>query len=441
MKRHFTLLILLAALPLMAQHTNHIQEAMANYDYEKAIELIDKEKPTPALLLQKGKAQKELGQSFAALTTFKEVILQDSLNQRAYIEAAECCKQLAKYSNALQFYRKAIDLNPQNKYIRLQYINLLCNTQQFREAFGESSAMAETDSSLVVLHLQAQSLEGMEDMIEAAIGCYHVIQDKYPEDYLAAAKLGNLYNIQNLYDYAIEATEKYREQDTTNIAVNRQNALAYCLKKDYPTAIQRYEYLVSQGDSTFHTCYYLGVSYYAVEKYYEAHDMLEIAHKHDPKNVNLLYYLGRASAKTSWKKQGVEYLEEALSLTIPADSTLVQLYKGLRDCCRLAADTPKEIQAIKDLYKYDKNNHTLLYSLARIYAYQLKDKKAALRTLQAFLKTKPKDIELQPDRINEKGEVELTDKNYYHAAEEWLVTLKKEIQKEEFFIGSAIRAE
>ena len=54
------------------------------------------------------------------------------------------------------------------------------------------------------------------------------------------------------------------------------------LNKDYPTAIQRYEYLVSQGDSSFHTCYYLGISYYAAEKYYEAHDFLEAARKHDP---------------------------------------------------------------------------------------------------------------------------------------------------------------
>ena len=54
-------------------------------------------------------------------------------------------------------------------------------------------------------------------------------------------------------------------------------------------AIKRYEYLVGQRDSSFHTYYYLGVSYYATEKFYEAHDMLEIARKYDPENVNLLY--------------------------------------------------------------------------------------------------------------------------------------------------------
>ena len=135
--------------------------------------------------------------------------------------------------------------------------------------------MTEKDSSAIVLHLQAQSFEGMGELLPAA-GCYYNIQAKYPDDYLAASKLGALNISGSYFDEAIEATEKYRQIDSTNISVNRQNALAYCLKQDYPTAIQRYEYLVSQGDSSFHTCYYLGISYYAAEKYYEAHDFLKV---------------------------------------------------------------------------------------------------------------------------------------------------------------------
>ena len=46
---------------LAAQTTNPIQEAMANYDYETALMLIDQETPTVPLLYQKGKALKGLG--------------------------------------------------------------------------------------------------------------------------------------------------------------------------------------------------------------------------------------------------------------------------------------------------------------------------------------------------------------------------------------------
>ena len=440
MKQLILFLLLGTCNTLFAQHTKLIQEAMNNYDYEKAIMLIDKEQPTTELLFQKGKALKSLGRNAEALHTFRQIIVGDSLNQRAFIEAAECCKQSAKYQDALKYYQKAIDIHPDNKYVRIQYISLLCNLQQYEEAFGESSVLAETDSSAVILHLQAQSLEGRTGFLDAALGCYHVIQDKYPDDYLAAAKLGQIYNAMQFYEYAIEATEKYREADTTNVVVNRQNAQAYCLSGDYPMAIKRYEYLVGQRDSSFHTYYYLGVSYYATEKFYEAHDMLEIARKYDPENVNLLYYLGRACAKTSWKKQGIEYLETAIDLSLPKDSAMTRLYKGLRDCCRLGREPAKAIQAAKDQYKYDKTNHKLLYDIAIDYLF-MKDNKNATHYLEVFLKTRPKDTKETAIEINKKGEVEVNMEYYYRSAMETLKKLKQKAKEEDFFKNGTLSKE
>lgn len=440
MKQFILFLLLGTCNTLFAQHTKLIQEAMNNYDYEKAIMLIDKEQPTTELLFQKGKALKSLGRNTEALHTFRQIIAGDSLNQRAFIEVAECCKQSAKYQDALKYYQKAIDIHPDNKYVRIQYISLLCNLQQYEEAFGESSVLAETDSSAVILHLQAQSLEGRTGFLDAALGCYHVIQDKYPDDYLAAAKLGQIYNAMQFYEYAIEATEKYRDTDTTNVVVNRQNAQAYCLLGDYPMAIKRYEYLVGQRDSSFHTYYYLGVSYYATEKFYEAHDMLEIARKYDPENVNLLYYLGRACAKTSWKRQGIEYLETAIDLSLPKDSTMTRLYKGLRDCCRLGREPAKAIQAAKDQYKYDKTNHKLLYDIAIDYLF-MKDNKNATHYLEAFLKTRPKDTKETAIEINKKGEVEVNMEYYYRSAMETLKKLKQKAKEEDFFKNGTLSKE
>lgn len=436
MRKLFILLFFSASTWLMAQNTNPIQEAMANYDYETALSLIERETPTVPLLYQKGKALKSLGDNREALKVYEEVIMQDSLNPRAYIEAAECCKPLLKNKQALEYYQKAVDLNPDNKYARIQYISLLLNQRKFDEALGESSLLTEKDSSAVALHLQAQSFEGMEDLL-AALGCYENIQEKYPNDFLATAKAARLYIEGAFYDDAIKTTEKYRQIDSTNIVVNQQNALAYCLTKDYQTAIQRYEQLLSLGDSTFTTCYYLGVSYYALEKFYEAHDVLEIARQYDKRNVNLLYYLGRACSKTSWKEQGVAYLEEAVAYATPPDSAMVRLYVGLTDCYKMALMPKEQIKAIKDRYeKYDIENHKLLYDMAFVYQYHLKDKSNAERCLEAYLKTRPKDgrKEEQPN-VDEEGNVILGKQNYYNAAENWLKDLREKKKVDDFFQG------
>ena len=433
MKRLLLLFLLCPTTLLMAQHLDPIQEAMANYDYEAALSLIAAKKPTTPLLLQKGKALRGLGLNTEALSTYQEIITNDTTNSRAFIEAAECCRTLAKSNQALKYYERALDLNPENKYIRIQYINLLLSLQKFRDALEESSLMTEKDSSAIALHLQAQSFEGMGEPLPAA-GCYYNIQEKYPSDYLAAAKLGAINIAGSYFDEAIEATEKYRQIDTTNIAVNRQNALAYCLKQDYPTAIRRYQYLVNQGDSSFHTCYYLGISYYAIERYYEAHDFLEAARKYDPENVNLLYYLGRACAKTSWKKQGVEYLEQAINLSIPKDSSMTRLYIGMTDCYKMAQMYKEQLASMKERYqKYDRQNHKILYDMAHLSFSALKDKKSTERYLEAFLKTRPKDDKTEQAKLNEKGELVLGMANYYNAAANWLKDLKSKQKIEDFF--------
>lgn len=433
MKRLLLLFLLCPTTLLMAQYLDPIQEAMANYDYEAALSLIAAKKPTTPLLLQKGKALRGLGLNTEALSTYQEIITNDTTNSRAFIEAAECCRTLAKSNQALKYYERALDLNPENKYARIQYINLLLSLQKFRDALGESSLMTEKDSSAIALHLQAQSFEGMGEPLPAA-GCYYNIQEKYPSDYLAAAKLGAINIAGSYFDEAIEATEKYRQIDTTNIAVNRQNALAYCLKQDYPTAIRRYQYLVNQGDSSFHTCYYLGISYYAIERYYEAHDFLEAARKYDPENVNLLYYLGRACAKTSWKKQGVEYLEQAINLSIPKDSSMTRLYIGMTDCYKMAQMYKEQLASMKERYqKYDRQNHKILYDMAHLSFSALKDKKSTERYLEAFLKTRPKDDKTEQAKLNEKGELVLGMANYYNAAANWLKDLKSKQKIEDFF--------
>ena len=433
MKRLLLLFLLCPTTLLMAQHLDPIQEAMANYDYEAALSLIAAKKPTTPLLLQEGKALRGLGLNTEALSTYQEIITNDTTNSRAFIEAAECCRTLAKSNQALKYYERALDLNPENKYARIQYINLLLSLQKFRDALGESSLMTEKDSSAIALHLQAQSFEGMGEPLPAA-GCYYNIQEKYPSDYLAAAKLGAINIAGSYFDEAIEATEKYRQIDTTNIAVNRQNALAYCLKQDYPTAIRRYQYLVNQGDSSFHTCYYLGISYYAIERYYEAHDFLEAARKYDPENVNLLYYLGRACAKTSWKKQGVEYLEQAINLSIPKDSSMTRLYIGMTDCYKMAQMYKEQLASMKERYqKYDRQNHKILYDMAHLSFSALKDKKSTERYLEAFLKTRPKDDKTEQAKLNEKGELVLGMANYYNAAANWLKDLKSKQKIEDFF--------
>lgn len=426
----------LCIFPLTAQNNISLQEAMANYDYETALALIEQEKPSIALLYPKGKALKGLGRNAEALQAYQAILRQDSLQLRSHIEAAECYKALAKYEQALYSYRKAILLDPQHKYARMQYINLLLAMKRYRESLVESEQLILQDSSAYTLHLRAESMEHCYTNADVmkVIEAYQDIQNKYPDDYLSAAKLGNIYIAGQQYGEAIGITEKYRSSiDTTNMAINRINAQAYCLSQDYPRAIERYEKLIQQGDSTFQTLFYAGISYYASNRFYEVHDLLEKALQEDPTNINVLYYLGRACAKTSWKKEGVEHLEKAIALSIPSDSVMSRLYTGLADCYKMARRYKEQADALITQYnEYDPDKHHLLYNAAFIYCYRLKDLEQTEKYLKAYLKTRPQNMTQEMDAD---GNPIIGENNRYNAAEVWLKDLQKQRKEENFFKG------
>ena len=437
MKKSIICLLLAVLAPwAKAQHPQSIQEAMSNYDYENALTLLAQEDSlTVPLLYLKGRALKGLGRNGEALDVFRLLTVQDSLNPRAFIEAGECYKMQGKYTPALHCYQRALDLKPDHKYARLQYIGQLLNLQKYQEALGESTALAKEDSSATVLHLKAQSLEGLYTDPNIRIGAYMEIHVRYPDDAPAASKLASLYIQNNYYDYAIETCETYRKTDTTNLTVNRLEAQAYCLNKEYAKALERYLPLLAQGDSSFYNCYYAGISHYALNQPYEAHDLLEAARKQAPGHIDLLYYLGKACSKTLWKDKGVEYLEDAIRLAFPKDSVVARLYGGLADCCREAAEPRKQIQALMQQYKYAPQAHHLLYKAAFTSYYHLKDLDATEKYLEAYLKTRPQGSEKQAQEMTEDGDILLNENNRYNAAEAWLEDLRKRKKVDDFFQG------
>ena len=198
--------------------------------------------------------------------------------------------------------------------------------------------------------------------------------------------------------------------------------------KQYEKAIERYLSLLDNGDNSYLTNYYLGASYFGSEYYYEAHDFLEKAYKITPNNVNLLYLLGKACYKTSWKKEGMEYIDAAIDLTIPKDEELAKLYKALAESAGLNRLYTKQIDALKKSYQYDPTYKYALYLMAMTYDNQLHDMKNAIKYLEAFLKTNPNDQENETiASFDEKsGQVTVTPISYYQAAKRALEKLKAE---------------
>lgn len=436
MKRLYLLLLCLCPMWAQAQSEDEIRKALDAFDYEVPIKQVTPASGDVVLTPLRAQALKAMNRYLEALKEWNSLLTPDSMDTKVLAELAECYRQVSRSNLAAQCYAKAVTLNPENKFFRQQHIRTLLTSENYEEAIGAALGWLEKDSlsatAYKFLGMAYQGL-GKEDP-EAFSNAYSAYYTAYSLDSLDAqtvAHLGAICNDSKEYSDALDFTETYRLTDTLNIDVNRQNAKAYCMMKDYEKAVERYESLKRMGDRSFTTLYYLGISHYGDEWFYGAQENLLLAYKKNPNDVNLLYYLGKSCSRTSWKKDGVEYLKKALEITVPEDSVLLHLYEGLAECYGRwhEADPYEEIEVLKKTYALNKK-YIIFFKIAEVYERQ-KDYANAIYYYEKYMAMVPEDKRVILDSDGKPDEKAIS---WYQAA-----SRKVEKMKEESFFRDGVK--
>ena len=385
-----------------AQSEDEIRRALDSYDYEVPITLIAPAVGDSVLTPLRAQALKAMNRYPEALKEWNSLLTADSTDIKVLTELAECYKLTNRPKDASVCYGKAVALQPENKFFRQQHIRSLLASENYGQAREACHGWLEKDTlSATGYKLLGMAYEGMvADDPDALANAFFSYAEAYRRDSLdgqTVAHIAALFNENKQFGEAAEVTETYRMSDTTNIDVNRQNAKAYCMLKEYDKAVNRYESLKAMGDRSFTTLYYLGVSHYGDNWFYGARDNLLEAHRKNPTDINVLYYLAKSSARTSWKQEGVDLMEKALELAVPTDSLMERLYDGLEECYRYLpkADPYRRIEILKKLYTYNKK-YTLFFKIAEIYDRQ-KDYANAVHYYEKYMNLVPKDKQVALD--------------------------------------------
>ena len=435
MKRLITLLLAFLPLWVNAQTEGEIRKAMDAYDYETPIARITPVAGDSVLTPLRAQALKAMNRHAEALKEWNSLLKEDSTNTKVLIELAECYRLIGRSDQAAICYGKAVSLQPENKYFRQQYIRTLLATENYETARDASHAWLERDTvSATGYKFLGMAYEGMAmtdpDMLGNAFFAYNAAYRRDSLDGQTVAHIAAIFNNNNQFADAVNVTETYRLTDTLNIDVNRQNAKAYCMLKEYKTSVNRYEALKAMGDRSFTTLYYLGISQYCDNWPYGARDNLLEAHKKNPMDVNVLYYLAKACARSSWKEEGVAYMNKAFDIVVPTDSMMTRLYDGLLECYRFhtKADPYEKIEVMKEAYPYTKK-YTLFYQIAEIYDYQ-KDYANAVHYYEKYMALVPKNKQVALD--NEGNPLPNVDTMYQKARRR-----VEKIKVEDFFRNGA----
>ena len=402
MKRIVTLLLSLLPLCASAQTVEEIRQALEAYDYETPIAGIRPASGDSVFTPLRAQALKAMSRHAEALKEWNSLLQPDSTNAKVLIELAECYRLTNRTQDAALCYGKAVSLQPANKFFRQQHIRTLLVSEKYEAARDASHAWLERDTvSATGFKFLGMAYEGMAkddpDALSNAFLAYNAAYRRDSLDAQTVAHIASIFNDNQQYVDAVSVTETYRATDTLNVDVNRQNAKAYCMLKEYKTAVARYEALKAIGDHSFTTLYYLGISHYGDNWFYGSQENLLAAYKKNPYDVNLLYYLGKSCARTSWKAEGVDFMKKALEIAIPADSLVLRLYEGLVECYSYypKRDPYQYIDTMKKLYSMNKK-YTLLYRIADVYDRQ-KDYANAVHYYEKYMALVPKNKQMALD--------------------------------------------
>ena len=432
MKRLLIFFLILCPLWVQAQSEPEIRQTMDRYEYEVPIQQIAPTLGDSVFTPLRAQALKAMSRYPEALQEWNSLLSPDSTNVKVLMELADCYRLIGRSDLAAQCYAKAVALNPENKYFRQQHIRTLLASENYEAARDAAHGWLERDTvSATGYKFLGMAYEGMAKAVPETMAnaffAYNAAYDRDSLDGQTVARIASLFNNNEQYVDAADITETYRLTDTVHMDVNRQNAKAYCMLKDYEKAVNRYEALKALGDQSFTTLYYLGISHYGQEWFYGAQENLELAYKKNPTDVNVLYYLAKSCARTSWKAEGIEYMKKALAQTdeqtLLLDSVVVRLYEGLVDCYdRWHESDPYEaIEVMKHTYILTKK-YFLFYKIAEVYDRQ-EDYANAVHYYEKYMALVPKDKQVALDA---EGNVLTGYMTKYQIAKERITKIKEE---------------
>lgn len=289
-----------------------------------------------AYFMQKGMQEKEKGRRMESLKNFEKAAKYDANNKALTQELASAYYDLRKYAQAIDSYKKLIEMGDASPATYKQLLTLSFNFKKYED---------------VILYAEKLKVIDPSTQISYYLGKVHYEQDNYGE--------------------AIKYLNQAAKDDPSNAEVPYMIGHSYSDMQNYKLAIPFYQKAIALDTSKNYWIYELGLIHYAIHDDKNALKyILEAGNKGYKRDNDYLENLGIAYLNAGQLDQGVAILSEILKKR-PSDLNILNMvaeayyYKG------------KYQQAIDywdQVMYYDKNNASALYMIGM--CYQKKGEKA-----------------------------------------------------------------
>lgn len=361
-----------------------LKSLTSSYQFQKALEYIEKQKPNRNLLIEKALCYKALSNYTKSCNVFFD--LSNQFPQDVYIlnELASSYQIFSNWQEAETCYNRLIEIDSTNIYFKIKKGDMMFHQKKYDKAIDSYRNIYTTYAIPSVLSLLGNSYEAA-NMLDSARLTYREAWEYNITDSQAAASYINISLKMKQNPVALYVCEKFIEQDTTNHQINRLHAFTYYMMDDYETAASLFEDCVANNDSSLLVNRSLGFSYYLLGDP-RSFSYLEKAYAQDTTNNNVLYALAVVCNDNIKSEEAINYYTKLLDRVIPKSGQLYLYYRGLGTAYSDNEVYDKSILNYQKAIGYASENQQshLLYSIANLYDYKLKDNENALKYYKLY---------------------------------------------------------
>ena len=363
MKRIDTLLLaLVACVPLWAQTTSR-DSALVQARYLKSIFRTDN-----------------------AIELLSGYVNPGAMDEAVLSELADCHFQNGNYEDAAGTYFMLSSFAPEKILYKIRLMQTYYRLKAWPQSIQQGQTVLQMDSIPAVAAYVGDAFRQMEQA-DSALLYYRKSLSLNPRSESVVAKIVNVYISKEDYDGAIAITEPFLADDPDNTTIAPLKGLALYRKEAYDSAVEVFQRQEDIGNDIYPIHYYLGQSYWNLQKNRRAEEELLAAWQIDSSDVNLAYSI--AAVKTEsflpFEIEVKPWLDKAWEMVQPDPLLLsrIQQQYGL-GYYRQQSSWDLAIKHYKEAYKYNPKFISALSTIAYCYEVQ-KDYKQALEWYEKYL--------------------------------------------------------
>ena len=272
--------------------------------------------------------------------------------EKVYSKIGQSYVAIGNYGEALNFYKKAIDANPEDKLLTYDYAKLLSKTKKYSEAKTFFSNLIEMDSLNPNYHYELGIvLEKQRDT--KALDSYTKTFDLDLSHQKAIFKIAKHHIVKRNFETAHQLIDKGLETYADNVELISLKAQAYYYQEYYTHAVVWFNKLINLGEHSEFIHEKLSLSYAQNSDYEDAIYHRKQALKFSPNDANAIYVIGTYYESLSNYEKAEEYIALALKLM---DRSLSDEYQRLGTIYNRQKKYEKAIKAFQKSLKEDPSN-------------------------------------------------------------------------------------